>query len=483
MRSLWPDRTLPTSLGGRLMLWNTGVVLAATLASLLAARFAARATLYADADAELRAGAVEAVLALEDLSLDVGAVVAELRRKARSHEERGWFSQLLTEDGASIWTSDHCPEAVARFPPGRLDREENVVQVGPYRYVRRRIIRPGQPAYHVRVGTYTTGLDARLTSLMRELLLIGCGFALLTPLVGRWLAGRATRPFAAVLQVAEGLRPAQFDERLPVRGADDELDRLAGTINRLLDQVAGHITRQQRFIADAAHELRGPLAAVRSALEVAVSQDRPAEDYRNTLGDVLEETRRLSKLANDLLTLAETGVETPASFTDTVDLAAIAQQAAGMFAGVAEERGIRIVVEDRPAVIAGNVGQLRQVLGNLLDNAIRFTPADGTVRIRLDSDGESDRAVLAVSDTGAGIAAEHMERIFDRFYKVDPARTHDRRHSGGLGLPICKAIVERHGGSIGVTSQPGRGTTVTIHLPLADGGGRTAARATATTTG
>ena len=154
-----------------------------------------------------------------------------------------------------------------------------------------------------------------------------------------------------------------------------------------------------------------------------------------------------------------------------------------MFAGVAEEQGIRIVVEDRPAVIAGNVGQLRQVLGNLLDNAIRFTPADGTVRIRLDSDGESDRAVLAVSDTGAGIAAEHMERIFDRFYKVDPARTHDRRHSGGLGLPICKAIVERHGGSIGVTSQPGRGTTVTIHLPLADGGGRTAARATATTTG
>lgn len=483
MRSAWPDRTWPASLGGRLMLWNTGVVLAATLASLLAARFAARATLYADADAELRAGAVEVALAIEDLSPDVDAVVAEIRRKARSHEERGWFSQLLTEDGVTIWTSDHCPEAVATFPPSRLDRVENVVQVGPYRYVRRRIVRPDQPAYHVRVGTYTTDLDARLAALMRQLLFVGVGFALLTPLVGWWLARRATRPFAAVLRVAEGLRPAHLDERLPVRGADDELDRLAGTINRLLDQVAGHITRQQQFVADAAHELRGPLAAVRSALEVAVSQERPAEDYKNTLSDALDETRRLAKLANDLLTLAETGVEPPGSATDPVDLAAIVRQAAGMFAGVAEERGIRIVVEDRPAVIAGNAGQFRQVLGNLLDNAIRFTPADGTVRIRLDSDAESDRAVLTVADTGAGIAAEHMDRIFDRFYKVDPARTPDHRHSGGLGLPICKAIVERHAGSIGVTSQPGRGTTVTVHLPLANGLGRPAARAAATATG
>jgi heavy metal sensor kinase len=482
MPSRWPDRPWPTSLGGRLTLWNTAVVLAATLASLLAARLAARATLYANADAELRAGAAEVVLALEDLYPNVDAVVAEIRRKARSHEQRGWFSQLLTEDGTTIWKSNHCPDAVADFPPSRLDRVENIVQVGPYRYVRLRIVRPGQPAYHVRVGTYTTGLDEGLTALMRQLTMLGIGLSLLTPLVGWWLARRATRPFAAVLEVAEGLRPTHLGDRLPVRDTGDELDQFARTINRLLDEVAGHVDRQQQFVADAAHELRGPLAAVRSALEVAVSQERPAAEYREALADVLEETRHLAKLANDLLVLAETGSEGCGRPPELVDLATIVRQTCGMFAGAAEDCGIRITVEDRPAVVAADAGQLRQVLGNLLDNAIRFTPPGGTVALRLGTDAEAGLAILSVTDTGAGIAAEHIDRIFDRFYKVDAARARNNHRSGGLGLPICKAIVERHGGSIVVTSQPGRGTTFTVSLPLENGPARPIARVAAAAT-
>ena len=472
----WPDRPWPATLGGRLTFWNTAVVLAVTVASLLAARFAARATLYADADAELRSGVREVVLALEDLLPNVDAVVAEIRRKARSHEERGWFSQLLTEDGTTLWKSDHCPDAVAAFAPTNLDRVENVVQVGPYRYVRLRIERADGPAYHVRVGTYTTGLDERLTALMRQLTLVGIGLSLLTPLAGWWLARRATRPFAAGLQVAAGLRPTQLADRLPVRGTGDELDRLAQTINRLLDQVAGHMERQQRFVADAAHELRGPLAAVHSTLEVALSQERPAEVYRDTLADVLDETRHLAKLANDLLTLAETGSDAPGPSRELIDVTAIVRQASAMFAGVAEDRGIRITLDVQPIVVAGEAGQLRQVLGNLLDNAIRFTPAGGTVGLRLDADAATDRAVLTVTDTGTGIAAEHIDRLFDRFYKVDPARARDRGLSGGLGLPICKAIVERHGGTIAVASRPGKGTTFTISLPLAEGSLRPAGR-------
>jgi heavy metal sensor kinase len=458
------------------------VVLAVTVVSLLAARFAARATLYADTDAELRAGVREVVLALEDLSPDVDAVVAEIRRKARSHEERGWFSQLLTADGTTVWRSDHCPDAVANFAPTNLDRVENVVQVGPFRYVRLRIERPAGPAYLVRVGTYTTGLDARLTALMRQLTLVGIGLSLLTPLVGWWLARQATRPVATVLQAAAGLRPTQLADRLPLRGTDDELDRLARTINSLLDQMAGHMERQQRFIADAAHELRGPLAAVQSALEVSLSKERPAEAYRGALGDVLEETRHLAKLANDLLTLAETGGDAPGPSRDLVDVTVIVRQASAMFAGVAEDRGIRVTVEVHPVVVAGDAGQLRQVLGNLLDNAIRFTPPGGSVGIRLAADAGSGRAVLTVTDSGTGIAAEHLGRVFDRFYKADPARARDRGYRGGLGLSICKAIIERHGGEISVASRPGRGTTVTLSLPLAGGPLRPAARAEATAT-
>ena len=466
MRWPWPDWLPLSTLRARLMLWNTAVVLAMTLASLLAARFVARSTLYATADAELRAGVQEVVLALQDLSPDVEAVIAEVRRKARSHEERGWFSQLLTEDGVSVWKSDHCPAAVAEYPPSNLDRIENIVQVGPYRYVRLRIATPGQPAYHVRVGTYTTGLDQRLTALMRRLTAVGLALCMITPLAGWWLARRATRPVADILQIADHLRPTRLGDRLPLRGNRDELDRLAHTINRLLDQVADHVDRQQQFVADAAHELRGPLAAMRSLTEVAISHERSPAEYRHTLEDLLEEMRHLSALANALLTLAEAGEPDPAAARDEVDLAAVARQTTAMFAGVAEERGIGITLEAAAVRLPGHATQIRQVLGNLLDNAIRFTPAGGGVKVRVASDAAAGRAVLTVSDSGAGIAAANIDRIFDRFYKADPARSRHDGRSGGLGLPICKAIVERHGGTITVTSGPGPGTTFTVRLPL-----------------
>jgi heavy metal sensor kinase len=470
MRSPWPDWAPMTTLRARLTLWNTAVVLAMALASLVAARIIARATLYADADAELRSGATEVVLALQDLSPNIDAVVAEIGRKARSHEERGWFSQLLTEDGTTIWKSVHCPASVADYPPHNLDREENIVQVGPYRYVRLRIARPGQPTYHVRVGTDTTGLDERLTSLLQQLTVVGLALAMLTPVAGWWLARRATRPVGDILQIADQLRPTRLGDRLPVRGSRDELDRLARTINRLLDHVADHVDRQQQFVADAAHELRGPLAAMRSLVEVAVSHDRSPAEYRETLEEVLEEMRHLSSLANAMLTLAEAGGDDATTTCEDLDLAAVVRQTAAMFAGVAEERGVRITVDAAPVVLPGSAAQFRQVLGNLLDNGIRFTPPGGTVHVRVAAD--ADRALLTVRDSGEGIAAGHIARIFDRFYKTDPARSRHDGRSGGLGLPICKAIVERHGGTIAVASGVGQGTTVTVALPLRAGGGR-----------
>jgi heavy metal sensor kinase len=452
----------------RLAAWNTAVVLAMTITALMAARLAARATIYADADAELRAGAREVTLALRDLFPDMQAVVDEMRRKAASHEQRGWFTQLLQEDGAQVWKSDHCPDEVATTKPFNLDRAENVVQVGPYRYVRLRIVQKGRPDFHVRVGTYTTGLDERLGALLQVLLGVGGVLCALTPLAGWWLAARSTRPVADILATADRLDPVRLEDRLPVRGAGDELDHLATTINGLLDDVASHVGRQQRFVADAAHELRGPLAAVQGAIEVALSHDRTTAEYRESLEDVLEETRYLSKLANGLLLLAESGIDSVPLATAAVDLVALVRQAEAMFAGVAEDSGValRSRLPTDAARVMGDATHLRQVIGNLLDNAIRFTPRGGTVEIAVAPDPAAGRLTLTVADTGAGIAAEHLPRLFDRFYKVDPARTRDgNARSGGLGLPICKAIVERHGGSITVASRLAEGTTVTVSLP------------------
>ena len=457
-----------TTLRVRLTIWNTLVVLLITLMALLAVKVGARAALYREADAVLRGEVNEVTSALKDLYPNTDAVVDELRRKAAGHEERGWFTQLLTDDGTTLWKSASCPPEVVRWPVAR-EKIQALVQVGGYRFARRRITDPGDEPFHVRIGMATTFLDDDIDMLTRLLLPVAAGLSLLTPLVGYWLAVRATKPLAEILRAAEQLKPTRLGDRLKVHGTQDELDRLSLTINRLLDQVAGHVERQQQFVADAAHELRGPLAAMRSSLEVAISQDRTADAYRETLADVLEEARHLSKLSNDLLLLAETGNDDRALLREPVDLAAIARQTVAMFGGVAEERAVRLVLQPPagPVQVAGDAAQLRQVLGNLLDNGIRFTPSGGRVTVSICIEEARREAILTVADTGCGIDEEHLGRVFDRFYKTDASRTHgDTVRGGGLGLSICRSIVERHGGRIDVTSMAGRCTTFTICLPI-----------------
>ena len=464
----WPsiDPTTWTTLRARLTLWNTGVVLLMTATSLAAVWLGARGALYRETDAVLIGNVREVAIAITDLYPDIDAVVAELQRRVKANAERAWFTHLLTEDGKTIWQSDLCPEAVASFPPSRKDRRENVVQVGPYRYARLAIDTAGRRPFHIRVGMSTESLDENVRALMQLLLTVGLALSLLTPLAGYWLAVQATRPVAAILATAERLRPTRLGDRLAESGAGDELDRLSVTINRLLDQVATHVERQEQFVADAAHELRGPLTAIQSTLDVAVSQDRSAAEYRDTLVDVLEAAQHLSKLANDLLLLAEGSAASVPNVREAVDLAGVAAQAVAMFAGAAEERGVslELVPRSRP-LVGGDTGRLRQVVGNLLDNALRFTPRSGRVVVTVTTEGATG-GVIAVQDTGSGIAPADLERIFDRFWMVDPARSHaESRRSGGLGLAICKSVVEGCGGAITVASRPGAGTTATVRLP------------------
>lgn len=467
----WPsiDPTAWATLRARLTLWNTGVALLMAAATLATVWLGSRAAIYREADATLRGSVREVAIAVAQLYPDTAAIVAELKRKEAAHAERGWFIHLLFADGTTLWRSDRCPMAIATYPPQAIDRRENIVQRGPYRYVRLAIPTPDDRSLHVRLGMSTAMLDESVTALLRLLAPVAIAVLLLTPLAGYWLALRATRPVAEILETAGRLEPTRLSDRLRVSGAGDELDRLSVTINRLLDRVAEHVERQERFVADAAHELRGPLTAMQSVLEVAMSQDREAPEYRETLVQVLEAARCMAKLANDLLLLAESTDASAPRVREAVDLARVASQASDMFAGVAEERGISLVL-DTPArpLVEGDAGRLRQVAGNLLDNALRFTPRGGSVTVRVAAAGAE--SLLTIQDTGVGIAAADLERIFDRFAVSDPARSRapgDR--CGGLGLAICKSIVERCGGSITIASKPGAGTTVTVRLPALHG--------------
>ena len=461
------ERLRATSLRTRLTLWNTAVVILLTTITLLVVRLTARSTLYAECDAELRAASREIALAVQELGGEEAPLVAEMRRKAASHEERGWFLHLLTADGTTVWKSDHCPTDVVNYPPVDVEQVEVVGQVGHYRYARNRIDRPSGQSYLVRVGTYTTGLDESLAGLIRLLTGMGLALSLITPFAAYWLAGRATKPMGAMLRTAERLSPSRLEDRLPVRGTSDELDLLARTINGLLDSVAQHVDKQEQFVADAAHELRGPLAALQSSMEVALARDDLPPEQQETLSDMLEAARHLSKVANDMLLLAESGRPTEPRHRLVVDLQAVARQAVAMFSGVAEERWITLTIHaDGPAEAHANPVDLRRLLSNLLDNAIRFTPSGGAIEVRTVAAGGV--AILTVSDTGAGIAAHDLEHVFDRFFKADPSRTHGAGiRSGGLGLPICRSIAESCGGTIGIASQVGEGTTVTVRFPAA----------------
>ena len=453
------------SLRIRLTLLNTAAVLLAMFILILAVRFGVRSALFRNTDTTLMAEVREIALALHELD-DRSLVVDSLRRKAESHYGRNWFVQLLDGPDSTVWASENCPDAVRNHAVDET-MVETVRQLDGYRWARRRINESDSHAMYVRIGMPVEIIEREVDGLLWFLLPIGLAFTLLTPLAGYWLALRATRPIAGILRTAERLRPTKLGDRLDTRGTMDELDQLSSTINRLLDQVALHVEQQQQFVADAAHELRGPLSAIQNSLEVAGAKARTPEEYQLTVEEVLDETRHLSKLANDLLLLAEVGNSLGSVFNEVCDIDEVVRQTSMMFSGVAEERSITVEYRSPgPVTVRGDKRQLRQVASNLVDNAIRFTPEGGKVCLSVTTD--RGNAVVAVKDTGRGVDPEQIPKVFDRFFQADAARDRsDIGRGGGLGLSICRSIVERHGGRIALESEGlGKGATVTVRIPL-----------------
>jgi signal transduction histidine kinase len=285
-----------------------------------------------------------------------------------------------------------------------------------------------------------------------------------------------------MIRTTARLHPGEVGERLPIRGTGDELDSLAHTINGLLDRIASYLQQKHDFLANAAHDLRTPLAAIRSSVEVALTSARTDEDYRELLGVVIEQCSALQTLVNQLLLLSESDADRLQIDETPVALDEVVSRVVEMFEGVAEDKGVELRVSELPPVaVPGNRHHLRQVISNLLDNAIKFTaaradgegcsPGDkshrGCVEVGLEDD-QNERVVrLKIRDNGIGIGPADLPYIFDRFYRADKARARDGVAGGtGLGLSICKAIVDAHGGQISVESHPGKGATFTVTLPL-----------------
>lgn len=318
----------------------------------------------------------------------------------------------------------------------------------------------------IQVATSLADDDRRLSELLATLLLAG-SLAIGCALGGGYLLARqALAPVDRMTAAADAITAAHLDRRIEVQNPDDELGRLARTLNSMIERLGRSFTEVRRFTADAAHELRTPLAILRNEAEVALRIPRESEQYQVCLEDMLEEIDHLSRLSDALLFLFREDAGLGGAAREPLGLDDLVREVAEHMRVVAAEKQQELTLDPPPrSVVLGNAPQLRRLLINLIENAIKFTPEDGKIGLTLEHGRGFARMI--VSDTGMGIAAEHLTRIFDRFYRVDAARS-SRTGGNGLGLSICRSIAEAHGGTIEVESEPGKGTRVTVTLPLAD---------------
>ena len=316
-----------------------------------------------------------------------------------------------------------------------------------------------------RVVVVATALDEVDRSVTRlELLLLVAGpAALLAAGLGGWfLARRALLPVARMTEEAAEIGVHRLDERIEVPATADEVARLATTLNHMLDRLQRGAEERRRFVADASHELRTPLAVMATELDVSLRSAELSPDARDVLVSAREEVGRMSRVVEDLLTLARIDEGRLELAGRPVALHAIADDVAGKLSTIAADRSIGIRVDGEPAVVWGDRARLDQVLTNLVENAVKFSPDGTTVFVR--TWGNGSEAGLSVTDAGPGIPPAAVPRVFDRFYRVDAARSRAEGGSG-LGLAICREIVEAHGGRIWVESAPGKGSTFSLLLP------------------
>lgn len=285
--------------------------------------------------------------------------------------------------------------------------------------------------------------------------------------IGGWfVTGRALLPVRRITNAVQRIRAENLSERLPVNQCRDEISELQETFNSMLERLEEAFTKVRQFTADASHELRTPLAILRGETEVALRWAKNPEELRATLESNLEEIDRMSRIIEDLLALAKSEAgEIPLALAD-VKLSDLLQDLYLQGKTLSEPKGIEFTLHmevNQEIHLRGDQLQLHRMLLNLVSNAVKYTPDGGRVAIHLASDDH--RARIRVTDTGFGIAAEHLPHLFDRFYRIDEARNRDIGGSG-LGLSIVKWIVEAHGGQIEVASEPNRGSTFTVSLPL-----------------
>lgn len=386
------------------------------------------------------------------------------------------YAQVWQASGISLLRSQYMTrdlpldrELLQRAGDGQVVWSETVWDGTPIRTLYYPLERHG-PAHQRHVLQVAASLQSRNEMLGR----VGSFLALWTFLLAggtfvgaSWLASRAVRPVHEITDQAEDIGGRSLDRRIHAYADHQEYRRLVEVLNTMLGRIQGAFEAQRRFTADASHELRSPLTAMRGELELALRRNREPEEYREVLGSTLEEVVRLSRITEDLLVLARSDSGALRPRREPCDVAATVGRISERLSTHATKEGVAVETRLAPAWAEVDEGLLGQVVWNLVDNAVKFTPAGGTVVVRTVQEG--DQVAVEVLDTGPGF--QSPDQAFRRFYREDPARTHASPTSGtGLGLAIVQAVAEAHGGRAEAHNRPEGGARVRVSFPVAAAG-------------
>ena len=461
-------RSLPFRLGAlyTLLMGGTFIVVGATI--FLGLQHYLRSNLR---DSLMRRSTqVEQIVAQTGSALTDAAIAQEIETRV-SPEFNNRFVRVTRLPERIVYRSG--PPADRSFDPAfvrsaseetHLPRSATDIDAGQHMMIRRTDVVTASGTYRVELGVSIQMVDEVLDRLLDLLALLLPILLLCAATGGYWLIQRALLPVDQLSMTAEQMSLQNLNLRLPVARTGDALERLSISLNNMSGRLLDSVQNSRRFLADASHELRTPLTVIKGELqELAHEPDIDQADVRERVGSVLEEVARLEHLVSGLLVLSRLDAGERQGEWGEVDLAALCMSTAEQMRLIAEDRGIAIDLSTlSPAIVYGDRPRLKQIVVNLLDNAIRFTSRGGSVSIR--TAGGPAGSVLEVSDTGSGIPADAIPYVFDRFYRVDAARS--REDGGaGLGLSIVKSIGALHGAEVDVLSAINFGSTFRLRFP------------------
>lgn len=398
-----------------------------------------------------------------ELTPEEASSVRDLIQYAQVWDESGTSllrSQYMTEDLPSD------PEALTAIAAGELTWTRQTFADAPVRTLFYPLERLGDE-HQAHVLQVAAPLVQRNGMLFRAGLFLGL---LIIVLAGAtfagawWLAGSAIQPIHEVIDQAEEIGTSSLDRRIHAYGNTLEYRRLVEVLNTMLARIHLGFEAQRRFTADASHELRSPLTAIRGEIEVALKRERRVDEYVEVLQSTLEEAVRLSSLSEDLLTLARADAGELRPMPAAVRVDELLGRVVDRLRPRSQAKGVSFVVSSERIVAEIDAGAFHQIAWNLLDNALKFTPSGGTIELQLSS--TCDRITLLVDDTGPGLRTSDPEAVFERFFRGDPARGRGSEDAGaGLGLSIVRALAQANGGSVWAANRTGAGARFSLHLP------------------